>query len=123
MIEVTHGDVCVDDVFFALGVDDEVDGGYFFAGGPAFGCRESVGPGEAGIVATFVDDGSAAVAFGVNAKDGFIVFEQDGGGVTEVLAGLTVDDRLAVGLVGQIEDGDGVVGWLLGGGGCEECRN
>lgn len=106
-----------EEAFLALGVDDAVEGGGFEGGGPVLGNGEAWAPGAAGVGGSLEHDGSFAVALGVGAEQGFAVFEQDGGGVAEVLAGLTIDDDLALLVVGQIEQGwgDGGAGGEAGG--------
>lgn len=93
-----------DDAFFAIGPRHTVQSRDLFGGGPVVRSGQSVAPSLTAVSATFVNDSTTAVTFGVNGEDGFLVIEQASGYVTEILAFFNVDNDLPVFFSGEIDE-------------------
>ena len=84
--------------FDAVSVNDAMNCGDLFGCRPVFGGGQAAGPGQAGVRAALHHDCAGAVALGIDGYDRSVVFEQDGSGVAEVLAGLFVNYDLPAGV-------------------------
>jgi len=96
-----------DDPFLAGRVDHAVQRGHLQRGGPARRGGQALAPGAAAVRAPLGDDRPPAVTLGIDAEHGLAVFEEDRGGVAQILARLPVDHHLALRLVIQVDQGNG----------------
>ena len=88
-----------------------MDCGHLAAGRPVLWSWQPIGPSLARVIGSLVHNSSASMTLGEDGEDGLVVFEQDGGWVTEVLAFLFVDQNVNAGLVVQVNGWDRVVFW------------
>ena len=66
--------------------------------------RQPLAPRAPAVGAALEHDGAFAVPFRIDAEHRLAVFKQDGGGMAEVLARLAVDDHLAGGFAGEVDE-------------------